>query len=84
MNTPVNEHRFKPLAGMKLVYDPCCKDQESTKKNACPDCHFCQFCSDSRCSACLGTLNRPGAALKRKLSLCEQIRLFDEMNAQDR
>ncbi|NLI77532.1 MAG: hypothetical protein GX442_13950 [Candidatus Riflebacteria bacterium] len=23
------------------------------KKHPCPDCHFCQFCSDARCEQCL-------------------------------
>jgi hypothetical protein len=78
---PLDDRRFKPLAGMKLVYDPCDKLEESAKKHACPDCHFCQFCSDSRCHSCLGKLNRRGAPLKRKLSLCEQIQLYDEINA---
>ena len=80
---PLTDCRFKPLAGMKRVYDPCIKAEESAKKHACPDCHFCQFCSDSRCHSCLGKLNRAGGPLKRKLSLCEQIRLFDEINARN-
>lgn len=24
------------------------------QKHPCPDCHFCQLCSDERCSRCLG------------------------------
>lgn len=77
-----DERRFKPLAGMKRVYEPCIKEGEGAKKHACPDCHYCQFCSDSRCHACRGDSKRPGSGLKRKLSLCEQIRLYDEINSQ--
>ena len=77
---PLNDRRFKPLSGLKLVFDPCIEARESVKKHACPDCHFCQFCSDSRCHSCLGKVYRTGPSLKRKMSICEQIRLFDEIN----
>ena len=45
------------------------------KKHPCPDCHFCQFCSDSRCNPCRATGKKP-----RKLSMAEQIELFEELN----
>jgi hypothetical protein len=40
---------------MKLVRYNTGMDQPKEKKHPCPDCSFCQFCSDSRCSMCLGT-----------------------------
>ncbi|MBT0654656.1 hypothetical protein [Geomobilimonas luticola] len=52
---------------------------ESGKKHPCPDCTFCQWCSDDRCSLCL----RQGCGRKRKLSLQEQIALYDAINRGD-
>ena len=34
------------------------------KKHPCPDCHFCQWCSDARCRACLGGGGRCGGGKK--------------------
>jgi len=31
----------------------CCLEESKDKKHPCPDCKFCQWCSDSRCSLCL-------------------------------
>ena len=45
-------------------------------KTPCPDCTFCQRCSDERCRLCLISDNRP----RRKLSLEEQIALFESLN----
>ena len=28
-------------------------EAEAVKKNRCKDCHFCQFCNDEKCSACI-------------------------------
>ena len=51
-------------------------ENESPKKHPCPDCRFCQWCSDDRCHLCLS--NRlPG---KKKLSLEEQIELYESLN----
>jgi hypothetical protein len=36
------------------------------KKHPCPDCHFCQWCSDARCNLCKGWL--PAASAKKKSS----------------
>ena len=49
---------------------------EAAKKHPCPDCQSCQWCSDSRCRMCL----RRGSGACRKLSLREQIELFERMN----
>jgi hypothetical protein len=29
------------------------EEQEREKKHPCPDCSFCQWCSDERCELCL-------------------------------
>lgn len=49
---------------------------ESVKKHPCPDCTCCQWCSDDRCRLCL----RSGKGCGKKLSLAEQIELFDSLN----
>jgi hypothetical protein len=46
------------------------------KKHPCPDCRHCQWCSDDRCRLCL----RSGRC-RKKLSMAEQIALFEELNA---
>ncbi|WP_298273585.1 hypothetical protein [Geobacter sp.] len=46
------------------------------KKHPCPDCRFCQWCGDDRCSLCLGTRSRG-----RKMSLEEQIAFYEAVNA---
>jgi hypothetical protein len=46
------------------------------KKHPCPDCRLCQWCSDSRCSTCLRT-DKP---CRRKLSMAEQIALYEQLN----
>ncbi len=52
------------------------------RKHACPDCRFCQICSDSRCNACR---NESGSKTdcSKKMSISEQIRLYNEINAKD-
>lgn len=49
-------------------------DEAAAKKHPCPDCHFCQWCSDDRCRLCLG------CPAGKKLSLQEQIELFESLN----
>lgn len=51
--------------------------EKRSKKHPCPDCTFCQWCGDDRCRLCRGGCVRPG----RKLSLAEQIALYDAVNA---
>jgi hypothetical protein len=48
----------------------------STKKHPCPDCRFCQWCSEDRCHLCR-IHKKPGG---KKLSLQEQIALYDSLN----
>jgi hypothetical protein len=49
-----------------------------TKKHGCPDCEFCQWCSDDRCRLCLG---REDGCRRKKLSVSEQICLYDSLNS---
>ena len=46
------------------------------KKHPCPDCSFCQWCSDDRCALCL----RTDGWCSKKLSVAEQIALYEEVN----
>jgi hypothetical protein len=46
------------------------------KKHPCPDCRQCQWCSDERCRLCL----RSSSGFRKKLSMAEQIALFEELN----
>lgn len=47
------------------------------KKHPCPDCKMCQWCSDDRCRLCL----RASTGCRRKLSMAEQIELYEKINA---
>ena len=49
------------------------------KKHTCPDCHFCQQCSESRCQVC-----RSGKSREPRLTIIEQITRFEELNKKDR
>ncbi len=50
--------------------------QEDDKKHPCPDCIYCQWCSDDRCRLC----RTSDACRRRKLSLAEQIALYESLN----
>ena len=65
-------HRLPMFQG--LFYEPCRK--RGLKKHQCPDCHFCQECSPTRCSVCREAGSKPGG----KLSLQEQIALYERIN----
>ncbi len=45
----VGENRFE-VTPQGLIF--CPGGGEGKKKHPCPDCHFCQWCSDSRCNLC--------------------------------
>ena len=45
------------------------------KKHPCPDCHFCQWCSEDRCRLC-----RKKPPIKKHLSLEDQIALYNQLN----
>jgi len=51
-------------------------ENDSPKKHPCPDCRFCQWCSEDRCHLCR-IHKKPGG---KKLSLQEQIALYDSLN----
>ncbi len=46
----------------------CKMDGGAPKKHPCPDCTFCQWCSDSRCNMCLRERKALAAAKKKKTS----------------
>jgi hypothetical protein len=72
------EDRLRCLPGCKgMFYEP--PRQEQAKKHPCPDCHFCQQCSPSRCTVCRSGERQSEA----KLSLQEQIALYERLNAED-
>lgn len=50
--------------------------ESSEKKHPCPDCGFCQWCSDDRCRLCLDRTPAKG----KKLSIQEQIELYEALN----
>lgn len=66
--------RFVSVAGMRMVYQPA---RAGARKHPCPDCHHCQFCSDARCQSC----RECGKRRTGKLSLREQIELYERINA---
>lgn len=51
--------------------------QDPTRKYPCPDCKMCQGCSEVRCLACRGKRDKHG---RKKLSVQEQIALFNSLN----
>jgi len=54
------------------------EEKAMDKKHPCPDCRMCQWCSDDRCRLCL----RPEKKCRKKLSMAEQIALFEKLNRQ--
>lgn len=77
---PHRQAPFVQVAGMKLVYEPP-RRTDQPRKHACPDCHFCQFCSDARCHSCREKELQPVHSLDRKLNPYEQAGLYEEVNA---
>ena len=58
--------------------DDCGRDACSgEKRHPCCDCRYCQWCSDDRCRLCLREKRS-----RRKLSLSEQIELYESINGQ--
>ena len=53
--------------------------QGNCKKHPCGDCRFCQWCSDDRCSMC-----RSHKGCGKKLSVAEQIALYESINEKGR
>ena len=66
------------MAGSPEQNRRCCASSKH-QKHPCSDCLQCQFCSDPRCAVCRG--ETPRAA---KLSMAEQIALYERLNAEDR
>ncbi len=51
-----NEKTFIHEDGVRFEVTPygliCCLEETKNKKHDCPDCKFCQWCSQVRCSGC--------------------------------
>lgn len=51
-----DEKRFVYEGGVRFEVTPygliCCLEETHDKKHECPDCKFCQWCSQVRCSGC--------------------------------
>lgn len=56
--------RMKGIEGLLYVPD----DNDNKKKHPCEDCHCCQWCSDNRCSLCLGNTSCSKASNKDETS----------------
>lgn len=77
---PVCHDRFQIVPGLGLVFDPACQQPGLPKKHKCSDCHFCQGCSESRCQTCRGGKAVCHGDSARKLSIREQICLYEAIN----
>lgn len=66
------------IAGLIPVADlrPLTGDGPIKKRKQCPDCRYCQGCSQDRCRLCRRK-RKPGPV---KLSLTEQIARYDKIN----
>jgi hypothetical protein len=73
---------FRRLGGMDQVFEPAGCTKREGKKHPCPDCSFCQSCAETRCLTCRSERNRKGFALCKKLSIGEQILLYEKVNAE--
>ncbi len=73
---------FRRLGGMDQVFEPEGCGKRQGKKHPCPDCSFCQSCAETRCLSCRSERNRGGFAPCKKLSIQEQILLYDKVNAE--
>ncbi len=76
------EVQFQPRGGLQRVYQPQKADARGVKRHSCPDCHFCQGCSETRCQACrhVKRLDTGREGASSKLSLTEQIALYERIN----
>lgn len=77
---PVCKDRFQSVAGFRMVFDPSCSQSGPNKKHQCSDCHFCQGCAESRCQACRRSKTSCSGSQNRKLSVREQICLYEAIN----
>ena len=76
--------RFRCLGGVECVFEPTGGGQQKGKKHPCPDCSFCQGCAETRCLTCRSERNRGSSMPRRKLSIQEQILLYEELNRKAR
>jgi hypothetical protein len=76
----VKNRQFVSVAGLKQVYEPVHEGSDTASKYPCKDCHFCQHCSDARCHACRDSKRSGGRGCGPKLSIREQIAVYEEIN----
>jgi len=52
------EKKYIYEGGVRFEVTPyglvCCLEDTNYKKHNCPDCKFCQWCPQNRCSGCRG------------------------------
>jgi hypothetical protein len=50
------EKKYVYEGGVRFEVTPhgliCCPEETTYKKHDCPDCRFCQWCAETRCSGC--------------------------------
>jgi hypothetical protein len=71
------ELKFISIGGLK-VYSPAISDSMPAQKHSCPDCHFCQFCSDIRCQNCRGAGRLSACPAAGESSLAEPVPLCED------
>lgn len=71
---------FQAMCGLSRVYQPKQGATGAQKKHPCPDCHFCQLCSDVRCQSCRKSHCGPPSMKAANRSVREQIALFEQIN----
>jgi len=75
------ELRFISIGGLN-VYSPAMSDSRAAQKHPCPDCHFCQFCSDIRCQSCRGAEKGSACSAAGKSSDSEPVTLSEYNGAE--
>jgi hypothetical protein len=58
---------------MEVIYRY--SDSRSLRKHNCPDCEYCQLCSDTRCNPC-----RSRQKAKSRQTMADQIEQFEKIN----
>jgi hypothetical protein len=78
-NDPGTATKARTKAGRLIAFEdlrPLATGGPTKRRKPCPDCRYCQGCSQDRCRLCRAK-KKPGAG---KLSLDEQIALYEKIN----
>lgn len=88
-NTKPRKLKFISIGGLQVYSPTMSEDGRRAHKHPCPDCHFCQFCSDIRCRNCRGA-GKPSpcsatgeSSVGEPVPLCETHRIEIEKNDQN-